>query len=192
MWRNSLNRIFERSGINKLEAREKWALVACGAVVLIFLIVQLVFEPFYSAWQSLAQSITRRQGDLATIQLLQEEHRQLKEDEGTLQTRLQARSPGFTLFTFLDQQAEQAQVKKQISYMKPSVDEGEGRLNEAMVEMKLQRITLDSLVTFIRGIESSENVVFLRRLSIQESSKSESGFLDAVLQIVTFTLKEST
>lgn len=190
MVRTFIKRAFERLGVNNLQPREKWALVGCCGFVLIFLVVQFLIEPFLTARENMTQSLARRERELATIQLLQNEYRQLKEDEGTLMARLQSRPADFTLFTFLDQQAEEAQVKKQISYMKPSVEEGDGQLNESMVEMKFQGITLDRIVAFLLGIESTENIVFLRRLSIQESSKSESGYLDAVLQIVTFTLKE--
>jgi len=190
MGRAFLSRVMARLGVDSLQPRERWALLGCCAFVLIFLVVQLIIEPFLTARENMAASIGRRERELATIQLLQQEYRQLKEDEGTLLARLQNRSPGFTLFTFLDQQAEKAKVKKQISYMKPSVEEGDGQLNESMVEMKFQGITLDRIVAFLLGIESAENIVFLRRLSIQESSKSDSGYLDAVLQIVTFTDKE--
>ena len=98
------------------------------------------------------------------------------------------RSPGFTLFTFLDKQVTEAQVKKQIKYMKPSTEEGDDNLNESMVEMKLQRITLNALVSFIMLVESEENVVSIRRISVQESG-NEQGYLDVILQIITFELK---
>ena len=98
------------------------------------------------------------------------------------------RSPGFTLFTFLDKQVTKAQVKKQIKYMKPSTLEGNDNLGESMVEMKLQRTTLKDLVSFLLLVESEENVVSIRRISIQESGK-EQGYLDVILQIRTFELK---
>lgn len=71
--------------------------------------------------------------------------------------------------------------------MKPSTVDGD-ELNEAMVEMKLQQITLAALVEFIRLVESEENVVFIRRFSIQESGETQ-GYFDSILQIVTFEKK---
>jgi hypothetical protein len=111
----------------------------------------------------------------------------LKSEEGTIQARINERGAGFTLFTFLDQQANKAKVKKQIMYMKPSMLDGD-ELNEAMVEMKLQQITLVALVEFVRLVESEENVVFIRRFSIQESGDAQ-GYFDVILQIVTFEKK---
>ena len=51
--------------------------------------------------------------------------------------------------------------------------------------MKMQETTLEGLVRFLKMVESTENVVSLRRISIQESSKAD-GYLDVTMQIVTF------
>jgi len=72
--------------------------------------------------------------------------------------------------------------------MKPSTMEGDDNLNESTVEMKLQRTTLKELVSFILLVESEENVVSIRRISIQESG-GEQGYLDVILQIRTFELE---
>jgi uncharacterized membrane protein YhiD involved in acid resistance len=179
--------IWRKSGIDKLNSREKWVLFGGVAFVLCFLVVQLVILPVVEARSNLEKSIARKQQELQEIKLLQQEYRTLKSEEGTIQARINDRGAGFTLFTFLDQQANQAKVKKQIKYMKPSVLDGD-ELNEAMVEMKLQQITLAALVEFVRLIESEENVVFIRRFSIQESGDAQ-GYFDAILQIVTFEKK---
>ena len=155
--------------------------------VLCFLVVQLVVVPIIDARTSLQKSIARKKQELVEIKNLQQEHQTLKSREGTIQARINQRGAGFTLFTFLDQQANVAKVKKQIKYMKPSTVDGD-ELNEAMVEMKLQQITLSDLIGFIRLIESEKDVVFIKRFSIQESGDMQ-GFFDVILQIVTFEKK---
>ncbi len=164
--------------------REKWVIFGGIAVVLCFLVLQVVILPVLDARTQLEKSIVRKKQELVKIKELQQEYHLLKNEEGTIQARINQRSPGFTLFTFLDQQASEAKVKKQIKYMKPSTVVGE-KLNEAMVEMKLQQITLSDLVSFLRLVESEKNVVFIRRFSIQESSDTQ-GYFDSILQIVTF------
>jgi len=44
-------------------------------------------------------------------------------------------------------------------------------------------------VLFLRLVESVDNVVSIRRISIQQSGR-EQGYLDVILQIMTFELKE--
>jgi general secretion pathway protein M len=51
--------------------------------------------------------------------------------------------------------------------------------------MKLQEIGLKQLVDFLQRIESPENVVSIKRISVQESGKQENS-LDVIMQIVTF------
>ncbi len=63
--------------------------------------------------------------------------------------------------------------------------EGDEDLQESIVEMKLQQISLKQLVDFLKLIESPEKVVSVKRISIQESGK-EKGLLEVILQIVTF------
>ena len=185
--KNLLQDIRRKSGIDKLNNREKWVLFGGIGFVLCFLVVQLVVVPVIDTRNTLQKSIARKKQELVEIKNLQQEYRTLKSREGTIQARINQRGPGFTLFTFLDQQANVAKVKKQIKYMKPSTVDGD-ELNEAMVEMKLQQITLSDLVGFIRLIESEKDVVFIKRFSIQESGDTQ-GFFDAILQIVTFEKK---
>ena len=182
-----LKDLWQKSGIEKLNSRERWVLFGGVGFVLCFLLVQLVIVPVFEARSNLEKSIARKQQELLDIKLLQQEYRTLKSEEGTIQARINQREAGFTLFTFLDQQANAAKVKKQIKYMKPSMVDGD-ELNEAMVEMKLQQITLSALVDFVRLVESEKHVVFIRRFSIQESGDAQ-GYFDAILQIVTFEKK---
>ena len=192
MSRWSLKELFtnlrRKLGIDRLERREKWFLGGGIGFVGCFILVQLVVVPFFEAKNTLEKAILRKESDVLMIAQLSEEYFALKQEEGGIQIGIDRRSEGFSLFTYLDQQAELSQVKKQISSMKPSLIEGDGLLNEAVVEVNMQRVNLQSLVDFLLLVESSENVVFVRRISIQESGRKQ-GLLDAIMQIVTFEKK---
>jgi general secretion pathway protein M len=186
---NLFKLVWEKLGIAQLSTREQW-LVWGGVIFIVgFMVLQLAIIPFFEARGKLQKSITRKEQELVTIKELRQDFQTLKGAEGTIKERVMQRPSGFTLFTFLDQQAEKAKVKKQINYMKPSKAEGDANFNETMVEMKLQQISLEALVEYLRLVESEKNVVFIRRVSIQESG-NEKGYLDAILQIVTFEKKE--
>lgn len=183
-----IKKIQQKSGIDSLDGREKGVLLGGIIFVLCFFVLQLVILPLLDVRTNLETSIEKKSRELDKIKQLKGEYQQLKVQEGGIQAMIADRSPGFTLFTFLDKQVTEAQVKKQIKYMKPSTEEGDDNLNESMVEMKLQRITLNALVSFIMLVESEENVVSIRRISVQESG-NEQGYLDVILQIITFELK---
>ena len=189
LYKNELiKKIRTKLGLDNLDTRERRVLLGGTLFVLCFFIIQLVIMPFWTARSDLEASIQRKKTELVRMKQLQAEYQQLKVQEGGIREKILKRPQGFTLFTFLDKQVTKAKVKKQINYMKPSSKEGDDNLNESIVEMKLQRTTLEDLVSFILLVESEENVVSIGRISIQESG-NEQGYLDVILQIRTFELK---
>ncbi len=180
-----LNTIRAKRGYEQLDARQRIMLLAVVAILLIFVVYQLLVSPYFTARSRLLHTVQLRQADLQTMKKLRQEYQQVKKEEGGIKSRLAKRTKDFTLFTFVEKQAEQANVKEKIKYMKPSVAEGEGPLRESLVEMKVQDIPLEGLVALLKLVESEENVVSLRRLSIQESAQQQ-GYLDVIMQIGTF------
>ena len=177
--------IREKSGYDQLDSRQRILLLCAVIFLLLFLAFQLAVSPFLDARERLRNTVHKKQEDLQQIQKLRQEYLLVKKQEGGIKDRLAKRPPGFALFSFVDQQAEQAQVKGKILSMKPSLLEGDGLFRESLVELKLQEITLEELVGFLKLLESKDNVVSLRRISIQESGK-EQAHLDVLMQIVTF------
>ena len=112
------------------------------------------------------------------------EYKTLKMGNQGLQTLLAKRKKGFTLFSFLEQEAAQSGIKGHIEYMKPSSAQGTGPYNESMVEMKLEGITLKQLVGYLYRIESPEDAISIKRISIKENKK-KLGYIDAVLKVLT-------
>jgi general secretion pathway protein M len=181
----TLGAIKEKIGLDQLSTRETITLAAGVVFIVCVVIYQFVLSPYIEARSSLQSSIVRKQTELVEIRQLQQQYSELRAEEGGIKANLAKRQSGFTLFTFLDQQAEKARIKPQIKYMKPSVISGDGPLDESIVEIKLQEVTLERLVHFLRLTESDTNVVSVRRLSVQTSAQQE-GYLDVILQIVTF------
>lgn len=173
-------------GLEQMTAREKTILIAGGAFVAAVLIFQLAISPYLDSRTRLINSIERKKKELTEVIQLKQEYADLQIEAGGIKENLAKRPAGFTLFAFLDKQAEKADVKTQIKYMKPSVLAGVGdSLDESVVEVKMEGVTLASLVNFLRLTESDEDLVTVRRLSIQKSGREE-GLLDVILQVVTF------
>jgi general secretion pathway protein M len=181
----NLRAIREKSGYDQLDSRQRILLFGAVVILLLFGVFQLIVSPYYDARARLLSSVQKRQEELQQIQKLRQDYLLIKKEEGGVKDRLAKRAKNFALFSFVDQQAEQAKIKGKIIYMKPSLLEGDGVLRESLVELKLQETTLEELVGFLKFIESRDNVVTLRRISIQESGK-EQGYLDVIMQIVTF------
>jgi general secretion pathway protein M len=89
------------------------------------------------------------------------------------------------LFSFLDRLAGESGIKDQISYMKPSKTvQKNSPYKISRVEMKLDAITLEQLTNYLHGVETSKNMVDIKKISISKKDKKQ-GLLTAVLQVET-------
>jgi len=145
---------------------------------------QFIIFPFFDKREVLGRGIDAKRNGLKEIVRLRSEYESYKRGADGIQRYLKSRIKSFTLFSFLEQAAGKAGVKGHIKYMKPSASRTNGRFKESMVEMKLDKINLKQLVDYLYLIESPENVVSIKRVSIKDN-KSAAGYLDAIMQVLT-------
>ncbi len=169
----------------KLAKREKYLVYFVVSGILIFFLFQFLIFPIFESKARTERGIKAKEEALKEIVGLASKYKALKKGSQGIEQTLARRKSGFTLFSFLEKAAGEAQVKEHIKYMKPSVSQDVGPYKESMVEMKLEGITLKQLVGYLYKIESPVNAISVKRLSIQKN-KREAGYLDAVLQVLTF------
>ena len=169
----------------RLARREKYFVSVAASSVAIFLLLQFLIFPFFETRRRLQRSVSAKEEGLKEILRLSSEYLRHREGTQGVQEVLARRNKGFALFSFLEKSAGDAGVKAHIKYMKPSVSTGPGPYKESLVEMKLEAITLQQLISYLYGIESPDDAVSIKRLSIDENRR-KSGSLDAILQVLTF------
>jgi general secretion pathway protein M len=85
----------------------------------------------------------------------------------------------------MNQLAVQTGIKDRVTYMKPSPGiKKNGGYRISRVEIKLDAMTLDQLVTYLHGVETSENMVDVKKLSITKKDKTK-GLISIVMQVET-------
>lgn len=169
----------------KLAKREKYILTAVACLIGAVLLLQLVVFPFFENRRRLRRGITAKQEALNQIVRLSADYKALEKNATGIKRSLAGRKKSFTLFSFLENAAGASNIKSNIKYMKPSEASGRGPFKESLVEMKLEGISLTQLTDYLKRIESPADLVGIRRISIQ-TNKNESGYLDAVLQVMTY------
>jgi general secretion pathway protein M len=170
----------------KLATREKYLIAAASGCVVIFLLFQFLIFPFFESRRHTASGLKVKETGLSEMMKLSAEYQEYERRSQGIQQALAKRKRGFTLFAFLEQQAAgKAQVKDHIKYMKPSTPSVTGPYKQSMVEMKLEKITLAQLAGYLYRIESPDDLVNIKRISINENKK-EKGYLDAIMQVLTF------
>ncbi len=169
-------------GMNK---REKYAVLIAGVLVFLTAVYTFGISPVVEQNKLLKRQLDAKKKVLDQISQLSREYNEILSKNENLGTLYASREEGFTLFAFLEKIAAKAGVDKQIDYMKPSsaIDKfSETELS--LVEMKLKGIKLSQLMSYLYLVETSRNIVFVKRLSITHDGKNQNT-ISAVLQVET-------
>ena len=172
----------------KLNKREKiYVAVAVGAIV-IFIVVQFLVFPLFDKNDRLTRNIATRQQEFEQIKLLQAEYKKTADKAEESKRYLKARKRGFTLFSFLDTLAGRTGVKSHIAYMKPTTTPiKDTPYRRSMVEMKLNGITMSQLLAFLHGIETSRDMLSIKRLSIS-TGEQQADLINSIFQVETLEM----
>lgn len=170
----------------QLKQREKYALAIGGGFVTLFVIIQFIIFPILDNQKRLQRTLQVKKDALREITALRSSYTEITDKARLSKRRLAQREKGFTLFSFLDRLAGENGLKDKIIYMKPSTSvQKDKNYKTSLVEVKLQPINLNQLVTYLYYIETSANLVFVKRLSIAKTEKGK-GLISAVLNVETF------
>ncbi len=166
--------------------REKYAIWIAGALISVVILMQVIIFPLVEKRQQLNRQIEAQSQTLKEMLVLKADYEGTKSIADSERGRIAGRSSGFTLFSFLDTLAGQVGLKDRIAYMKPSKTTLENSPYAlSVVETKLQNITMKQLTSYLYRIETSDNLVRVRGLSISKTGK-QAGTIDAVLMAETF------
>ncbi|MFP4225182.1 MAG: type II secretion system protein GspM [Desulfobacterales bacterium] len=168
-----------------LNQREKIIVYGAGLFIAAFILVQLIIMPVFEKRDELQRKLAAKQQTLSEMQRLRAEYQQLQQKIDASRNQFDKRPANFTLFSYMDRLAGQTGIKQHVNYMKPSTtvnDETGATLSR--VEMELKKISLEALTKYLYNVETSENMVMVKRLSISRTGR-ENALIDAVLQAET-------
>ncbi|PIE60960.1 MAG: hypothetical protein CSA29_05815 [Desulfobacterales bacterium] len=168
-----------------MNRREKYWIGAAGILILVVGVVQFGILPVAEKKRVLERQADYKKTALSQVKQLKQAYDALANTDGPLRAMYANREKGFTLFACLESLAVKAGVAKQIVYMRPtsSVDKVSKKEIEK-VEMKLKQIKLSQLMSYLYLVETSKNVVFIKRMEILKDGKNNRG-ITALLHVET-------
>ena len=171
--------------IKKLTKREKYAIYALSGAILLFILFQFIVFPSIDKRKRLKRTLQIKENILLEMMTLKSDYDAIEKRTSLAKVRFENREKDFTLFSFLDRLTGKARIKEYVTYMKPSTTvQKNNSYKISQVEMKFKGLTLQQLTTYLHMVETSKNMVNIKRLSISKTGKQE-GFIDAVLQVET-------
>lgn len=169
--------------IKRLNKREKYIMYGAIGVMVVLGIHWLIITPFFENKSRMQKALHRKQAMIAEMQQWRSDYQAIKQSAQDSKSLFAHRSEGFELYSFLNKIAGQTGIKDRITSMKPTKTaqkNSEYRLSR--VDMKLDGIGLEQLVDYLYAVETSENIVEIRKLTITKKDK-EKGLISVIMQV---------
>ncbi len=168
--------------IERLSHRDRIALGAGAAVILVVFLWLGVFAPYQEAMSRLDGSIASRQRQLEQVREVRQEYLQLQREMAEAEKRLVGKQAGFSLFSFIEEITGNIGVRENLVSMRPQSSPTQGEYREESVEIRLERIGLDQLVRLLYAIETADVFLNVRAMRVKPRFDNRSQ-LDTTLTV---------
>jgi general secretion pathway protein M len=169
----------------QLTKSQKYTLIAGLVFVVVALLVQFAAFPYFDARQKVRGAISGSEKTLRELATLGAEYGILRQRSEEIRRVLERRPPGFALFSYLEKRAGDAGVKTNIKSINPLKSAPAGAYEETAVEMRLDKLTMKQLTDLLYMVESREDLVRIRKMSIGKMKESPE-YLSVLIQVYTY------
>jgi general secretion pathway protein M len=169
----------------KLDEKQRKLVASAAILVLIALIMEIAVFPLWEAKAKLTKGIQVNQKKLTEISKLDAEFASQEAAMAKIKKTMSARGADFTLFAYLEKKSSQANVRGRIKQMNSSKGIQSISLEESLIDMKLEKITIKQLTDFLYFVESPADLVRIKKITISKMKESPE-YLSAQLQISSF------
>jgi len=172
----------------KLNKREKYSVYAAAVIICLFVLIKFIAFPIIDERERVTRTIQVKTKILEEMTALKSKYDAISNRADLSKLRFSKREKNFTLFSFIDSLAGKAAIKDNIVYMKPSTSVAKNsNYKISSVEIKVQHITLKELISYLYMVETTDNNIFIKGLSISKSGGQEE-LINAVLKVETIEI----
>ena len=172
----------------KLNRREKYSVYAAAVIICMFVLIRFIVFPIIDKRERVTRAIQVKTEILEEMTALKSRYDAVSNRADLSKSRFVKREKNFTLFSLLEKLAGKAAIKDHIVYMKPSTSISKNsQYKTSSVEIKVQNVTLKGLISYLYMVETTDNNVFINRLSISKAGEQE-NFINAVLKVETIEI----
>ncbi len=174
--------------INKLNSRlnpRERAILIFGAIGVIAIIAYgAVIGPLTDRYTTLLRMTKQKDEQYRNLLQLKEEYTVLKKEYTELEKGASRTKEGFSPLTFMENVSTQARIRDKVVSMKPRVIPIGENFRESSIEVKIEKVVLEQLTTYLHYIESSVYPLKVKTLHMK-SRFDDPGLMDASV-VVSF------
>jgi len=169
---------------SRLNPREK-AIVIFGAIGAIAIIAYgTVIGPMTDRYTTLLRMTKQKEEQYKNLVQLKEEYAVMKKEYAELDKGASRTKEGFSPLTFMENVSTQAKIRDKVVSMKPRVIPIGENFRESSIEIKIERVVLEQLTTYLNYIENSVYPLKVKTLHMK-SRFDDPGLMDASV-VVSF------
>jgi len=170
----------------RLSAREKILLKVFGVVSAGALVWVLVINPYLSISESSRAGIAGSRQDLAKLDSLYEEYRDVRQRKARYDALLGNREENIT--TLIEQWSASADVARHIAYTRRTQSSVQNRYLRITTDIKIDGVPMQKFLRFLYEIESSGRLLKVSYLRLYQGLKGADTY-DVIMKIDSYTLQ---
>lgn len=156
----------------KLDTRQRLFVSVGAGLVVLLLLFEFAWSPYHESAAKAQRSIVANRARLAEMIQLDDLFARQEVKLSEIRKTLAGRRANFTLFSYLDQKAVAAGVKGRIRQMQSVAGARTSSLEETIVDVKLDKLTMKQLAEFLFYVEAPGEMVRIKRLQVTRMKES--------------------
>lgn len=172
----------------RLSSREKTFLIIGGGALLTVALWAGVIGPVHDRLDALDKKTKAAKRSYQKIQELALRFEELNSKIDSIEIVLK-RPPGFSILSYLDNQATRDQVRDKVLSMQPKGDVSSKYYKGKTVEIKMKDVELNDLVRYMFNVENSQERLHISEIEIQPRF-GNANFLNVRFEVSSYEPSE--
>jgi len=159
--------------LGRLAPRERALVLGAGGVTLLLILWLGVVEPLVDSLAGLDRDVLRGREDASSVGGLVARYRTLRAEVDQLERGATSDQSGASLFAQLEAISVPIAGRERIIAMNPSTRAIGNELQQELVEMRIEGITVRALVSLLHAIENREPPIAVERIAVKRQYKDQ-------------------
>lgn len=168
-----------------LDTRQRYVVGFGAAFVIFALVLAFVVFPLWDAKAKMKKSISVNSRKLEEMARMDAEFAVQEAQISRIKSVLASRGEDFALFSYLDRKAMAANVKGSIKQMNSMQGVKSASFEESLVDLKLEKLTIRQLADFLYQVESPDEMIRIKRITIDKMKESPE-YISAQILIASY------
>jgi type II secretory pathway component PulM len=169
----------------KLDVRQRYIVGGGLIFVIVALLLELIIFPHWDARARLKKTTQSQSKKLAQMVKIDADLAASDAKIAGIKNMMASRRTDFTLFAYLEKKAALANVQGRIKQMNSIQGVRFSSFEETLVDLKLEKITIGQLADFLYQIESTAEMIKIKRITINKMKESPE-YISVQLLISTY------